>query len=79
MAQVVWGWRGGTKNGIAGIFFQSFLWEAIMSSSDMDRGHPLFDVVHPAFSQPTRVSPTLQGALKDSFGEAVLAQHAQTM
>ena len=33
---------------------------------------PLFDVVHPAFSLLTTASPTLQGALKDRFGEAVV-------
>ena len=32
----------------------------------------LFDVVHPAFPLLTMASPTLQGALKDGFGEAVL-------
>ena len=31
------------------------------------------DAVHPAFPLPTTVSPTLQGALKDGFGEAVVA------
>ena len=34
---------------------------------------PLFDVVLPAFLLPATASPTLQGALKDSFGEAVVA------
>ena len=34
---------------------------------------PLFDVVLPAFPLPTKVSSTLQGALKDSFGEVVVA------
>ena len=34
---------------------------------------PLFDVVHPAFRLPTTASPTLQDALKDDFGEAVVA------
>ena len=34
---------------------------------------PLFDVVHPAFPLPTTASPTLHGALKDGFGEAVVA------
>ena len=34
---------------------------------------PLFDIVHPAFSLPTTASPTLQGALKDGFVEAVVA------
>ena len=35
----------------------------------------LFDVVHPAVSLPTVALPTLQGALKDGFGEAVLVCH----
>ena len=34
---------------------------------------PLFDAVHPAFSLRTTLSPT-QGALKDGFGEAVVAR-----
>ena len=34
---------------------------------------PLFDVVHPAFLLLTTASPALQGALKDGFGEAVVA------
>ena len=33
----------------------------------------LFDVVHPAFPLPTTASPTLQGALEDGLGEAVVA------
>ena len=37
------------------------------------QGCPLFDVVHPAFPFPTTASPTFQSALKDDFGEAVLA------
>ena len=37
------------------------------------QGCPLFDVVHPAFSLSTMASPTLKGALKDGFGEAVVA------
>ena len=36
------------------------------------QGHSLFDVVHPAFPLPTAVSPTLQDALKEGFGEAVI-------
>ena len=32
-----------------------------------------FDAVHPAFSLPTTASPTRQGALKDGFGETVVA------
>ena len=31
------------------------------------------DIVHPAFSLLTMMSPILQGALKDGFGEAVVA------
>ena len=37
------------------------------------QGRPLFDVVYPAFSLPTAASLTLQYALKDGFGEAVVA------
>ena len=37
------------------------------------QGCPLFDVVHPAFPLPTTASPTLQGAVEDSDGEAVVA------
>ena len=37
------------------------------------QGCPLFDVVHPTFPLPITASPTLQGALKDGFGEAVVA------
>ena len=36
-------------------------------------GQSLFDVVHPAFSLPTMALPTLQGVVKDGFGEAVVA------
>ena len=34
------------------------------------QGCTLFDVVHPAFPLWITASPTLQGALKDGFGEA---------
>ena len=37
------------------------------------QGCPLIDVVHPAFPLPTTASPTLQGSLKESFGEAAVA------
>ena len=37
------------------------------------QGCPLFDVVHPVFPLPTTASPTVQGALEDGFGEAVVA------
>ena len=36
------------------------------------QGCPLSDVVHPAFPLPAMASPTIQGALKDRFGEAVM-------
>ena len=36
------------------------------------QGCPLFDVVFPAFPLPIAVSPNLQDALKDGFGEAVV-------
>ena len=36
------------------------------------QGRPLFSAVHPAFSLPTTAPPTLQGALKDGFREAVV-------
>ena len=35
------------------------------------QGCPLFDVVHPAFPLPTTASPTLQGAPKNSSGQAL--------
>ena len=38
------------------------------------QGCPLFDVDHPTFSLPTMASATLQGALKDGLGEAVVAR-----
>ena len=37
------------------------------------QGCPLSYVVHPVFPLPITVSPTLQGALKNKFGEAVMA------
>ena len=65
---------GDTRDDSAEIPFQSFLQEALVSRSGMDRDvHPLFDIVHPAFPLPTTASPTLQGAMQDSFGEAVVA------
>ena len=35
---------------------------------------PLFDVAHPAFLLPTTASPSIQGALKDGLGEAVVGR-----
>ena len=37
------------------------------------QGCPLFHVVRPAFPLPATASPTVKGALKDAFGEAVVA------
>ena len=37
------------------------------------QGCPLFDAVHPEVPLPTMALPTLQGVLKDGFGEAVVA------
>ena len=37
------------------------------------QGHPLFDVVRPAFPLLTTTSPALQGSLKDGFEQAVVA------
>ena len=39
----------------------------------LELGCPLFDVVHPAFLLPTTASPSLRGAVKDGFGDAVVA------
>ena len=56
----------------AEILFKSFLQKALVNSSGMGRNVQFFDVVHPASPLPTKVSPTLQGAMKDGFGEAVV-------
>ena len=37
------------------------------------QGCPLSDVVHPALPLPNTATPSLQGAPKDGFGEAVVA------
>ena len=50
------------------------MWRAILTSSGMSKDVQVrLEVVHPAFPLPTEVSPTLQGTLKDGFGEAVVA------
>ena len=53
--------------------FQSLLQEALCEHFWRGHGCPLFDVVHPEFPLPTTASPTDQDALKDGFGEAVVA------
>ena len=55
----------------AEILFQSFLLEAIVSSSGTGRDVHLGDV-HSAFPLPTTASPTLQGDPKTDFREAVV-------
>ena len=58
----------------AEVLVQSFLQEAIVSRSGMERDVHV-DVVHPAFTLLTVVLPILQGALKNGIGEAVVARH----
>ena len=67
------GHRGDRRDDSAELLFQSFPQEALLGSFGFSRDVSLFDVVHPAFPLPTMASPTLQGALKDGFGEDVLA------
>ena len=57
----------------AEILFQSFLQEACCEQFWYVQGCPFSDVIHRAFPLPTTASPTLQDALKDGFGEAVVA------
>ena len=56
----------------AEIFFQSFFAGGPREQFWHGQGCPLLDVVHSAFPLPTTTSPTLQGALKDGFEEAVV-------
>ena len=64
---------GNMRDDSAEIVFQCFLQEALVGSSGLGQGSPLFNAVHPAFPLPTTASPILQGALKDGFREAVVA------
>ena len=50
---------GDMRDDSAEILFQSFLQEALVSSSGMGKGCPFFDGVHPAFPLPTTASPFL--------------------
>ena len=66
--------RRDTRFGSAYIGFQSFpAWGPCEQFWHRQRC-PLFDVVYPEFSLPTTASPTLQGTLKDGFGEAVVVR-----
>ena len=67
------GRRWDLRDDSAEILFQSFLQEALVNRSRMGRDVHSFDVVHPAFPLSTMASSTLQGAMKDGFGEAVMA------
>ena len=67
------GRRGDRRDDSAAILFQSFSAGGPCEQSWLGQGCPLFDVVHPAFSLPITASPTLQGAVKDDSGEAVVA------
>ena len=51
------------------VFSAGGLWEQLWNGQIC----PVFDVVHPAFPLQVTMSPTLQGALKDGFGEVVMA------
>ena len=66
------GRREDMRDDSADILFQSFLQEALVSSSGMARDLSSLNVVHPAFPLLTTASSTLQGAMKDGFGEAVV-------
>ena len=67
------GRRRDMRNDSAEILFQSFLQETLLSTVGMWAGVSTLGFVKPAFSLPTIPSSTLQGALKDGFGEAVMA------
>ena len=56
----------------AEILFQSFLQETT-ERFWYGRECPLIEVAHPAFPLLITALPTLQGALKDGFGETVMA------
>ena len=66
-----WVVGGDMRDDSAEILFQSFLQEALVSSSGIGQGCPLFDDAHPVFPLPTTASPIFQGGRKNGFGEAV--------
>ena len=67
------GSSGDMTDDSAEIFFQSFFAGGPCQQLWHGLGCPLFDVVRSAFPLPTTASPTLKGALKDGFGEVVVA------
>ena len=69
-----WG-VGDMRDGLAEILPQCLQMEPIVSSSGMGQGCPRFDDAHSHFlCRPQRLDPFVQDALKDDFGEAVLAR-----
>ena len=66
------GCQGNMRGDSAEILFQSFSAGGLCQQFWHGQMCPLFDV-HPAFQRPTTALPTLQGALKVGFGEAVVA------
>ena len=69
-----YGRRGDLRDDSAEILFQSFLREVNVNSSGMGGDvHSLMLSSGINFPLPTTVSPTLQGALRDGFGKAVVA------
>ena len=66
------GRRRDARDDSAEILFQAFLQEALVNSCGM-QGCPPCDVFNPAFPLPTTASHTLQSALKDGFGDAVMS------
>ena len=57
----------------AEILFRSFLQKALCEQFWHGQGCPLFDDVNPAFPLPPMALPILKGALKNVFGQAVVA------
>ena len=67
---------GDMRDDSAELFFQFFVVFFAGGHREQfwhEQGFPLFEIVHLAFPMPTTASPTLKGALKDGFGEAVVA------
>ena len=65
--------RGDMRDDSAEIIFWSFFAGGPFEQFWHGQECPFFDIIHPAFSPPITASPTFQGALKDGFGEAVVA------
>ena len=59
---------------LAQILFQSFSERSHREQFWCGWGRPVFDVVYSAFRLTVKALPTVQDALKDGFGEAVVAR-----